>query len=212
MDVRRAAADGVEQQLVDETHDGRVFDVVSRNTVTGGIVVAARDIEVFEIEPGLVLGQQRRGRVGLLGGLVDGFLQLVVFDDHGLDAEASLELDLVDGVQVGGICHREEQALAAAEKRQAAMLLKQLVLDQLDGVDFDGMRVEVVEGHAELGRGGDGDVTRLGRTGGNELGDEARLPVLGGLQRIEHGRFFDHAVLHQPLRQAAEARASSAKR
>src|SRR4029077_9687575 len=29
VDVRGAAADGVEQQLVDETHDGRVFDVVA---------------------------------------------------------------------------------------------------------------------------------------------------------------------------------------
>ncbi len=45
-----------------------------------------------------------------------------------------------------------------------------------------------------------------------ELRDEARLAVLGGLQRIEHGRFFDHAILNEPLRQAAEARAISTKR
>ena len=38
------------------------------------------------------------------------------------------------------------------------------------------------------------------------------LRSLRGLQRVEHGRFFDHAVLHEPLRQAAEARAIPAER
>ena len=111
-----------------------------------------------------------------------------------------------------GIRHREEQALAAPKQRQAAMLLQQLVLDQLDGVEVDVVRVEVVQRHAEFGGGGDGDVARLGGAGGDELGDEARLAVLGGLQRIEHGRLFDHAILHEPLRQAAEARAISTER
>ncbi len=101
------------------------------------VVVAAGDVEILEIEPGFVFGELRHDRVGLLGGLVDGLLQLVVFDDDGLDAEAGLELDLVDGVQIGGIGNREEQSLAAPEQRQAAMLLQQLVLDQLDGVEVD---------------------------------------------------------------------------
>ncbi len=104
-----------------------------------------------------------------------------------------------------GIRHAEEQALAAAIQRQAAMLLQQLVLDQLDDVEVDVVRVEVEQRHAELVRGGDGDVARLGGAGGDELGDEAGLAVFGGLQRLEHGRFFDHAILHEPLRQAAEA-------
>ncbi len=114
-----------------------------------------------------VVGELRHGRVGLLDGLVDGLLQLVVFDDDGLDAEAGLEFDLVDGVQVGRVRHREEQALAAPEQRQAAMLLQQLVLDQLDGLEVDVVRVEVEQRHAEFGRGGDGDVARLGGAGGD---------------------------------------------
>ena len=151
------------------------------------------------------------GRVGLLDGLVDELLQLVVFDDHGFDAQAGLELDLVDGVQIGGIRDAEEQALAAAIQRQAAMLLQQLVLDQLDDVEVDVVRVEVVQRHAEFGGGGDRDVARLGGAGGDELGDEAGLAVFGRLQRGEHGGFFDHAVLHEALRQAAEPRAIAAE-
>ena len=92
------------------------------------------------------------------------------------------------------------------------MLLEQFVLDQLDGVEVDLVRVEVEQRHAEFGRGGDGDVARLGGAGGDELGDEAGLAVFGRLQGAEHGRFFDHAVLHEPLRQAAEARAIAAER
>ena len=37
-----------------------------------------------------------------------------------------------------------------------------------------------------------------------------RLAVFGGLQRVEHGGFFDHAILHEALRQAAEAAAGAA--
>ena len=73
------------------------------------------------------------------------------------------------------------------------------------------MRVEVVQRHAEFGGGGHRDVTRLGGAGGDELGDEAGLAVFGRLQGREHGRFFDHAILHEALRQAAETRAIAAE-
>jgi hypothetical protein len=212
MDVRCAAADGIEQQLVDEAHDGRVFDVVTRYARAFGVVVATGDIEVLEIEAGLIFGELRHGRVGLLGGLVDGLLQLVVFDDHGLDAEAGLEFDFVDGVQVGGIRDAEEQALAAAIQRQAAVLLQQLVLHQLDDVEIDLVRVQVIQRHAEFGGSRDSDVARLGGAGGNELGDEAGFAVFGRLQCREHRGFFDHAILDQTLRQAAEPRSIPTQR
>ena len=138
-------------------------------------------------------------------------LQLVVFDDHRFDAHAGLELDLIDGVQIGGIRDAEEQALAAAIQRQAAMLLEKFVLDELDGVQVDVVRVEVVQRNAEFGGRGDGDVARLGGAGGDELGDEAGLAVFGRLQGREHGGFFDHAILHEALRQAAEPRSIAAE-
>jgi hypothetical protein len=46
--------DGVEEDLVDEAHDRRIFDVVTRDVVATR-VVAARDLQVLEIE--LVLGE-----------------------------------------------------------------------------------------------------------------------------------------------------------
>ena len=64
-------------------------------------------------------------------------LQLVVFDHDGVDGQAGLELDLVDGVQVGGIGDAQEQALAAPEQRQHAVLGEQLVGDRLDGLQVD---------------------------------------------------------------------------
>jgi hypothetical protein len=91
------------------------------------------------------------------------------------------------------------------------MLLQQLVLHQLDGVDLDLMRIEVEQGYAEFGRCGNGDVPCLGSTRGNELRDETRSALFRRLQRSEHGGFFDHAILYQALRQAAETRSISAE-
>ena len=48
MDVRGAAADGIEQDLVDEAHDWRVFDIIAADLVVE-LVVAAGD-SGFEVE------------------------------------------------------------------------------------------------------------------------------------------------------------------
>jgi hypothetical protein len=45
--------------------------------------------------------------------------------------EAGLELDLIDGVQVGRVGDRQEQTLAALEQRQHAVLGQQLVRHRL---------------------------------------------------------------------------------
>ena len=138
VDVRCALLDGVQQHLVDEADDGRVFDVVARDRVAGELVVAGHDIEVLEVE--IVLGETRHRRVDLLERLADGLLELVVLDHDGFDAEAGVELDLVDRVQVGRIRDREEQALAASHERQDTVLVQHLVADQLDGLEVDGWR------------------------------------------------------------------------
>ena len=122
------------------------------------------------------------------------------------------ELDLVDGVQVGRVGDRQEQPLAAPEQRQDAMLGQQLVADQPDGLDVEVDRVQVEQRHAELVGGGDGDVAGIGGAAGDQLRDDADLALAGGVDRLQHGRLFDNAVLHQALRQAAEARARGAER
>ena len=50
VDVRRAFLDRVEQHLVDEAHDRRVFDVVAADRVLLELIVAAGDVEILEIE------------------------------------------------------------------------------------------------------------------------------------------------------------------
>ena len=150
--------------------------------------------------------ERRHLAVDLLDGLVDGLLQLVVLDDDGLDAEAGLKFDLVDRVQIGRIGDREKQALAAAEDRQDAVLGEQLVADQADRLEVEVDRVQVEQRHAELVRGRDGDVARVGGAARDELRDDAGLALARGVHRLEHGRFLDDPVLHEALRQAAEAR------
>ena len=49
VNVRRAAADGIQHHLVDEAHDRRVFDIVAPDLVVE-LVVAAGDLERLEID------------------------------------------------------------------------------------------------------------------------------------------------------------------
>ena len=125
MDVRAALLDGIEQDLIDEAHDRRVFDIVPADRFRIRIFVAAGDVEILEIE--IIVGQVRHDRIGLIDRLVDRDLELVVFDDDELDAHRGLETDLIERVQIGRIRDREEQPLAALHQGQHAVLLQKLV-------------------------------------------------------------------------------------
>ena len=104
-------------------------------------------------------------------------LQLVVLDDDRLDRQAGLELDLVDGVQIGRVGDAEEQALAALEQRQHAVLGQQLVGDGAHGLEVDVEGIEIEQRYAVFGRRRDGDVARLGGAGEHQLRDEAGLAL-----------------------------------
>ncbi len=202
MNIRGAAAYGIQQQFVDVADDWRVFDVVARYPGRFGLLTAG-DLEALQLHA-LVVAKQRRVGFGALDGLVDHALELVVLDDHGVHAQAGLELDLVDGVQVGGVRHAEEQALAAPEHGQYAVLGQQLVGDQPGDVQVDGQGVQVEQRHAELAGGGLGDIPRPGGTGPDQLRDEVGFLVLGGGERRLGLFLADDPVLHQTLRQAGE--------
>ena len=124
MNVRCALLDGIEQNLIDEAHDRGVFDVVAPQRIGIGVLVAAGDFEILEIE--VVIGQARHGRFGLIHGLADRHLQLVVLDHDELDAHRGLEADLIERVQIGRIRDGQEQALTALHQRQYPVLLQQL--------------------------------------------------------------------------------------
>ncbi len=138
----------------------------------------------------------------------DGFvhqpLQLVFFHDHGIDAHAGLELDFVDGVQVGGVGHAQEQALAAAEHGQHTVLGQQLVRNQPGDFEVNRQGVEVEERYAEFARGCLSDGARLGDTGTYSWVTKWDFLFLGGGEGRNSVFLADDSVLDEPLRQAGE--------
>ena len=165
-----------------------------------------RDVEVLEVEVTVAAAEARHLRVDLLDRLLHGALELVVLDHDRLDREAGLELDLVDRVQDGRVRDADVQALAALDERQDAVLREQLLVDEADRVEVGRDRVEVQERHAEfLGRG-DGDVAGGGHVVRDEPAHEVGLALAGVRDRVQHGRFLDQSVEHEPLRQAGKDR------
>ena len=113
MHVRSTALDRIEQDLVHEADDGRVFDVVLVDVI-GGFLLSG-DIEILEIE--IVVSQVGHGRVDGLDRLGNPLLELVLLDDHRVDPQAGLELDVIDRLEVGRIGDAEEKPLAAFDER-----------------------------------------------------------------------------------------------
>ena len=200
VDIRRAPTNGVQHDLIDEADDRRIFHIIAGDLVVE-LIFSTRDLQRLEIDISL-LAERRHLVVDLLERLIDCALQLIVFDNDGLDAKAALKFDLVNCVQVGRVRHREEQALAAPKQRQHAMLRDELLGDQADGVQLKVDSVQVKERHAKLVRGRYRDVAGIGRPTRHELRDDTGLTLAGGAQRIQHGGLFDDAILDQPLRQA----------
>ena len=182
---------------------GRVFHIVAADLLIE-LIVTATDLESLEIDAFLI-GEPGHLRIVLLDRLVDGLLQLVVLDDDRLDTEASLELDLIDRMQVGRVGDRQEQALASLEERQDPMFRQQLVTDQTNRVEIEVDRIQIEERHTEFVGSRDGDVTRRRRTAGDQLSDDRGLALACRVQRLVHRGLFHDAVLHQPLRKTPEA-------
>src|SRR5690606_32077274 len=170
VDIRRAALDRVEHHLVDEADDRGIVDVGARD-VAADLLVAARDVELLEIE--VVLVELRHRRVDGFDRALHAHLELVLLDDDRLDAQRRLELDLVDRVQVRRIADGDIEPLAALQDRQHAMLREQLVVDEADDVEIRLDRIEVEQRDAELVRGGDGDLPRVAELVRDEIGNEA---------------------------------------
>ncbi len=202
VDIRGALLDGVQQDLVDEADDRSVFDVVAAERLRIGVVVAAGDLEILEID--IVVGQARHDRFGLIDGLVDRRLQLVVLDHDELDAHRGLEADLVQGVQIGGIRDGQEQPLAALHQRQYPVLLQKLVAHRANRVRVCSDRIQIQQGHAKLVRGGNGDVAGRGQVRGDQMGHQIDALLLRLGDGVLHGLLVQQAILHQALRKAAQ--------
>ena len=188
--------------LVDEAHDRRVLDVVPAEGFRVRVLIAGGDFEVLEIE--IIVGQARHDRVGLLDGLVDRRLQLVVLDHDELDAHRGLEANLIERVQIGRIRDRQEQPLAALHQGQYPVLLQELVAHRAHRVHVRRHGVQIEQRHAEFVRRGDGDIARARQARRHEVGHQALTPLLRLGNGILHGGLIQQAVLDEPLGETAE--------
>ena len=198
MNIRRATLDRVEQYLVDETHHRRVFNVVSADFFV--LLLFAGDIEIFEIE--IIIGEITHRRVDRFEGFDDAFFKLVLLDHHRVDAQACLELDVVDGLQVGRVSDAKEQSLAALDQRQYAVLVEQFLVHRPNYVQIDFDRVEIQKRHAEFVRGSNSDRARIRQILIDQIGDQRSSSLSSPTQWLREAfpRLSDH-----PGRDVAEA-------
>ncbi|KDA51800.1 hypothetical protein L963_1607 [Leuconostoc mesenteroides subsp. cremoris T26] len=190
VDVRRAHAEGVEQHLVQEAHDRRIFDFGRR-----GIVGLARSVRGHLVELELGADDVVDGFGRAHGGRFDHARELVVLGNDPVHAHLRRKLDLFGGLLIGRVsCCDNETVVALAEDDHPvgrAQLGVEKVLRQPLRVDG----VQVQQGGAE------GAGQRVSQVGGRhgagacELSNEAAaaaerllIDVLGDLGRQLSGR------------------------
>jgi hypothetical protein len=105
------------------------------------VIIFAGNVEILEIE--VIVVHARHRCVDRLNGFDDAFFELVLFYDDRIDAQACLELDVIDRSEVGGIGNTQKQALAALYQWQYAVLVDQFLVDGAYDVNIDVYRVEV---------------------------------------------------------------------
>ncbi|MNT10974.1 hypothetical protein D3C72_1458300 [compost metagenome] len=202
MDVRRALADGIDQDLVDELHHrGIVALGVDAAVGAGHVVVATANIEVGHA----VLVAPQRIAHGVVAGmpLLQRAAYLVLVHQDRFNHQIGVELDLIQ--RVGGVAGADEQLAAAFEQRQHVVLAQQLLADQAHRVLAAVERGHVEQRHAELDRVGGRE---LGSADHLVLGEPSwqRLARSGGLGHgVAGGDLIQRAVLDQATGQAGDA-------
>ena len=142
--VGRAAADGVEQHLVDEAHHRGIFGIVAAVVLAGAFRLA--DIDPVEIDVTEVAESVHSALVELL----DGYAELVVLHQQGFGGETGAELDIGDRLVVGRVGETDEQFVAAFPQRQHTVLADQALADDILRNAFPIQAVQVAIGDAEL--------------------------------------------------------------
>ena len=152
-----------------------------------GVVVAGRDLEAVHLE--VVAAEFRHRRVDLLERHASSSLLSL----SSSTTTASIEKPVANLIsssacRLVGIGDRDEQLLAALDQRQHAVLAQHLFADDADGVEVGLDRVQVQQRRAELLRGGDGDLARIGHVVLDQVGDDADPALLGGGDGVDHQR------------------------
>lgn len=144
MQVGRAALDGIQQHLVDETYYRCVVRFCA-GILLGGLV-RATDIQSLEVD--IVEACETVGSA--FEQLVDGQAKLVVFDQNRFGRQAGAELDIIDGLVVGGVGDAYKELVAAPPQRDDPVLADQLFADGVPRKAFLVQAIQVAIGDAEL--------------------------------------------------------------
>lgn len=108
MQIRRAALDGVQQHLVDETYYRRIVSIGA--TFADRLLIINRlDIQSIQIN----VCQLVHAAVGRVEELVDGIAEFVVLDQNGFCGQAGAELHIGDGLVVGRVGEADEQLVTS---------------------------------------------------------------------------------------------------
>gem|GEM_PF-5647415 len=154
VDVRGPHADGVEQHLVQETYDRRVFDFGDRL-----IVALVRGIGRDLVELEFAADDAVDGFRGADGGSFDHSRQLVVFGDDPVDAHLGRELDFFCRLLVGRIGCGNDQPVVALAEDDDAVRMAQLLVDQILRKALRIYGVEIEQRGAEGGGEGVGEIS-----------------------------------------------------
>ncbi|MCY1432883.1 hypothetical protein D9M71_488920 [compost metagenome] len=183
---------------MDELDHRRVVGFVGRRFFL--LLAALFDIHAVEID----LAEILHAAAGVVEELVDGLAELVVFDQQGFHRQPSAELDVADGLLVGGVGDADEQKVAAAQQRQHAVLADQFLADQLLGLHLLIQRLQLKQRQAELLGSHLGQRPRLDQLVLHQVADQRDLVaqrfglrLLGGLGIQQFGE-------HQLAGQAGE--------
>src|ERR1700730_7436753 len=146
VDVARALLDRVEQDQVHELDHWRILRALL-DIEDVLLVLGVVDLDLVLVDPlhHLVVRGTALGVV-----LLQALLDRLLGGDHHLDVVAGEELDVVDGVDVGGVAHRQDQRGAGAVDRDALVLLGHVLRNELDHLEVDVELFEIDRGDAVL--------------------------------------------------------------
>jgi hypothetical protein len=147
VDVACALLDRGEQNHVHQAHDRRVLArLLELQDVELLVVLAEVDLPLVESSHHVVVSGPDvvvpldRGHDGRLGGY------------HGLDVQRGEKLDVVDGVQVRGVRHGDDEGGAGTGQREDLVLFGHVLRHELEHLGVDLVLVEVDRGDAVLRR------------------------------------------------------------
>ncbi len=172
--------DRVGQDFLQEAHDRRVVDIgIGAVGQSSGIVVDKIDVQIVADQLVQVL------LVALIA-LLDQFQQTGVVDDHRLDRQFGLELDLVQRMDIGRIRQRHDTLLPRLAERNHALALHQLVVDDLFRQQPDIDRPQIQQ--------------RIAEFFGAECRQRARVDQGAVQQYVNERDFFLRSLLAELLR------------